>query len=120
MNSYQGLNERQLEALRHTEGPMLILAGAGSGKTRVITHKIAWLIEEKGVHPGEILAITFTNKAANEMKERVGALLGRPVGYMWMGTFHAMAVRMLRAYIDRIGYDRNFSIYDRDNQMTAA
>ncbi len=118
MNLYQGLNERQLKALQHTEGPMLILAGAGSGKTRVITHKIAWLIEEKGVHPGEILAITFTNKAANEMKERVGTLLGRPVGYMWMGTFHAMAVRILRGHIDRIGYDRNFSIYDRDNQMT--
>ncbi|NLY09220.1 MAG: UvrD-helicase domain-containing protein [Tissierellia bacterium] len=118
MEKYGRLNEQQLKALHCTDGPLLILAGAGSGKTRVITHKIAWLIENNNVHPAEILAITFTNKAATEMKERVSDLLNRPVSHMWLGTFHSMAVRILRRDIDLLDYDRNFSIYDRDNQIT--
>lgn len=113
-----GLNDRQREAVLHTDGPLLILAGAGSGKTKVVTHKIAYLIEEKGIFPGNILAITFTNKAANEMKERVGRLLSTNVDTMWMGTFHSICVRILRRDIDRIGYNRSFTIYDRDDQIT--
>ncbi len=118
MDYLEGLNDRQRQAVLHTDGPLLILAGAGSGKTRVVTHKIAYLIEEKGVFPGNILAITFTNKAANEMKERVAKLLSRDVSNMWMGTFHSICVRILRRNIDKIGYDRSFTIYDRDDQMT--
>lgn len=118
MNYLDGLNDRQREAVLHTEGPLLIMAGAGSGKTRVVTHKIAYLIEEKGVFPGNILAITFTNKAANEMKERVGKLLSTNVDTMWIGTFHSICVRILRRDIDKIGYDRSFTIYDRDDQIT--
>ncbi|MCF6465411.1 UvrD-helicase domain-containing protein [Clostridium sp. Cult2] len=118
MDFIEGLNERQKEAVLHTEGPLLILAGAGSGKTKVLTHRIAYLIEEKGIFPGNILAITFTNKAANEMKERVDYLLDGNMDDIWMGTFHSVCVRMLRWNIDKIGYDRSFSIYDRDDQIT--
>lgn len=118
MNFLEGLNDRQKEAVLHTEGPLLIMAGAGSGKTRVVTHKIAYLIEELGVFPGNILAITFTNKAANEMKERVSKLLNTDVESMWIGTFHSICVRILRRDIDKIGYDSSFSIYDRDDQIT--
>ena len=118
MDYISGLNDRQKEAVLHTEGPLLILAGAGSGKTRVLTHRIAYLIDEKGIFPGNILAITFTNKAANEMKERVEQLLDGDTGYMWMGTFHSICVRILRYNIDKIGYDKSFSIYDRDDQIT--
>lgn len=118
MDYISGLNDRQKEAVLHTEGPLLILAGAGSGKTRVLTHRIAYLIDENGIFPGNILAITFTNKAANEMKERVEQLLDGDTGYMWMGTFHSICVRILRYNIDKIGYDKSFSIYDRDDQIT--
>ena len=118
MDFLAGLNDRQREAVLHTEGPLLIMAGAGSGKTRVVTHKIAYLIEEKGVFPGNILAITFTNKAANEMKERAAQLLDTNVDSMWIGTFHSICVRILRRDIDKIGYDRSFTIYDRDDQIT--
>ena len=118
MEFIKGLNDRQKEAVLHTEGPLLILAGAGSGKTRVLTHRIAYLIEEKGVFPGNILAITFTNKAANEMKERVASLLDGDMDNIWMGTFHSIGVRILRRDIDKIGYERSFSIYDRDDQIT--
>lgn len=96
------LNNRQLEAVSNTEGPMLILAGAGSGKTRVLTTKIAYLIDELGVDSGSILAITFTNKAAQEMKERVQKLLNRPIDSMWIGTFHSIAVRILRINAEKI------------------
>lgn len=118
MDYLKGLNDRQRQAVLHTDGPLLLLAGAGSGKTRVVTHKIAYLIEEKGVFPGNILAITFTNKAANEMKERVADLLSANVDGMWMGTFHSICVRMLRRDIEKIGYSRSFTIYDRDDQVT--
>ena len=118
MDYLEGLNDRQKEAVLHTEGPLLIMAGAGSGKTRVVTHKIAYLIKEKNVFPGSILAITFTNKAAGEMKDRVGKLLDTNVDSMWMGTFHSICVRILRRDIHKLGYDRSFSIYDRDDQIT--
>lgn len=118
MDFIAGLNERQKEAVLHTEGPLLIMAGAGSGKTRVVTHKIAYLIEEKKIYPGNILAITFTNKAAAEMKSRVSDLLNIDVDHMWMGTFHSICVRILRRDIDKIGYERSFTIYDRDDQKT--
>ncbi len=118
MDYLAGLNDRQKEAVLHTEGPLLIMAGAGSGKTRVVTHKIAYLIEEKKIFPGNILAITFTNKAANEMKERVAELLDTDVDRMWIGTFHSICVRILRRDIDKIGYDRSFTIYDRADQIT--
>lgn len=114
----KGLNEQQTEAVVTTEGPLLILAGAGSGKTRVITHKIAYLIREKNVFPSNILAITFTNKAANEMKERTANLLNEDVDRMWIGTFHSICLRILRRDIDKIGYTKSFSIYDRDDQIT--
>ena len=114
----QLLNPPQLEAVKHTEGPLLILAGAGSGKTRVLTFRIAYLIREKNVAPFNILAITFTNKAAGEMRERVDRLLeGRGAG-VWVSTFHSACVRILRRYIDLIGYDTNFTIYDADDQKT--
>lgn len=118
MDYLAGLNDRQKEAVLHTEGPLLIMAGAGSGKTRVVTHKIAYLIEKKGIFPGNILAITFTNKAAKEMQERAAQLLDDNVDSMWIGTFHSICVRILRRDIDKIGYDRSFTIYDRDDQIT--
>ena len=118
MDYLKGLNDRQKEAVLHGEGPLLILAGAGSGKTRVLTHRIAYLIEKRGIYPGNILAITFTNKAANEMKERIENLLAGDVEDIWMGTFHSVCVRILRRDIDKIGYERSFSIYDRDDQIT--
>ncbi len=114
----EGLNDRQKEAVLHTEGPILILAGAGSGKTKVVTNKIAYLIDEKGVDPYNILAITFTNKASSEMKERVEGLIAYDTNKMWMGTFHSIGVRILRRDIDKIGYKNSFTIYDRDDQIT--
>lgn len=112
------LNNRQKEAVLHTQGPLLILAGAGSGKTRVITHRIAYLIEDKGVMPWNIMAITFTNKAAGEMRERVDELVGYGSDRIWVATFHSSCVRILRRYIERIGYENNFTIYDTDDQKT--
>ena len=112
------LNDRQREALLATEGPLLILAGAGSGKTKVVTSKIAYLIEELNVPSWKILAITFTNKAAKEMKDRVQKLIDRDISSMWIGTFHSICVRILRKNIERIGYNGNFTIYDRDDQIT--
>src|SRR5699024_5104618 len=113
-----GLNKEQQEAVKHTEGPLLIMAGAGSGKTRVLTHRIAYLVGEKGVPPRNMLAITFTNKAAREMKERVNKLVGAGSGQIWVSTFHSMCVRILRRDIDRIGYNRNFSILDSADQLS--
>ncbi len=110
------LNEKQYEAVVHTEGPCLVIAGAGSGKTKVLTHKIAYLLEEKNLKPWDILAITFTNKAANEMKERIEALVGEGVNDMWVGTFHSICVRILRRFIDRIGMERSFVIFDATDQ----
>lgn len=118
MSIYDTLNEQQREAVFHTNGPLLILAGAGSGKTRVLTHRIAYLIEEKGVNPWNILAITFTNKAAGEMRERVDKLVGFGSESIWVSTFHSTCVRILRRHIDRLGYDNNFTIYDADDQKT--
>jgi len=118
MNLIQGLNPQQKEAVLHTEGPLLVLAGAGSGKTRVLTHRIAYLIEEKGVSPFNILAITFTNKAAGEMKERLENLVGPKALDTWTGTFHSCCVRILRREIERIGFNRNFVIYDTSDQET--
>ena len=114
----QGLNDKQKEAVLTTEGPLLILAGAGSGKTRVITNRIAYLIREKGVSPRNILAITFTNKAASEMRERVEASIGIDAGGAWISTFHSACVKILRMYSHLIGYDNNFTIYDADDQKT--
>ena len=118
MSIYDTLNDKQKEAVFHTEGPLLILAGAGSGKTRVLTHRIAYLIEEKGVNPWNILAITFTNKAAAEMRERVDNLVGFGSESIWVSTFHSMCVRILRRHIALLGYDTNFTIYDTDDQKT--
>ena len=118
MSIYETLNTPQKEAVFHTEGPLLILAGAGSGKTRVLTHRIAYLIEEKQVNPWNILAITFTNKAAGEMRERVDKIVGMGAESIWVSTFHSMCVRILRRYADRLGYDTNFTIYDTDDQKT--
>lgn len=118
MSIYDTLNEQQREAVYHTEGPLLILAGAGSGKTRVLTHRIAYLIEERGVNPWNILAITFTNKAAGEMRERVDDIVGFGSESIWVSTFHSTCVRILRRHIDRLGYDTNFTIYDTDDQKT--
>ena len=109
----EGLNEPQREAVTYGEGPLLILAGAGSGKTRVLTHRIAYLVATGAVSPSEILAITFTNKAANEMRERAELLVGRRVRAMWVMTFHSACARMLRAHADRLGYTRQFTIYDQ-------
>ena len=113
-----GLNNKQKEAVLQTEGPCLVIAGAGSGKTKVLTHKIAYLIAEKNVAPWNILAITFTNKAANEMKERIEKLAGDVSKDIWMGTFHSVCVRILRKYIDRIGFDSSFLIFDTSDQRT--
>ena len=118
MSIYDTLNKEQRDACFHTEGPVLILAGAGSGKTRVITHRISYLMEECGVNPWNILAITFTNKAAGEMRERVDKLIGFGAESIWISTFHSMCVRILRRHIDQIGYDSNFTIYDTDDQKT--
>ncbi len=114
----KGLNDKQYEAVVATEGPCLVIAGAGSGKTKVLTHKIAYLIGEKQVKPWNILAITFTNKAANEMKERIGNLVGDVAADIWMGTFHSICVRILRRFIDRIGFDSSFIIFDTSDQRT--
>ncbi|MBQ8802040.1 MAG: DNA helicase PcrA [Tyzzerella sp.] len=118
MSIYDTLNNEQREAVYHTEGPLLILAGAGSGKTRVLTHRIAYLIDEKGVNPWNILAITFTNKAAGEMRERVDRIVGFGSESIWVSTFHSTCVRILRRHIDRLGYSTNFTIYDADDQKT--
>ena len=106
MNYLNGLNEKQKEAVLCTEGPLLVVAGAGSGKTATMTRRIAYLIGEKGVDPGSILAVTFTNKAANEMKERIEALTDRTRG-MWVLTFHAACLRILRSHIDKLGYGKD-------------
>lgn len=118
MSIYDTLNEQQKKAVFQTEGPVLILAGAGSGKTRVLTHRIAYLIDRCSVQPWNILAITFTNKAAGEMRERVDNLVGFGAEQIWVSTFHSMCVRILRRYIDRLGYDNHFTIYDTDDQKT--
>ncbi|WP_288657959.1 DNA helicase PcrA [uncultured Limosilactobacillus sp.] len=114
----EGMNDKQAEAVVTTEGPLLVMAGAGSGKTRVLTHRVAYLIEEKGVLPWNILAITFTNKAAKEMQERVGKLLGESANDVWVSTFHALCVRILRRDIEKIGYNRAFTIADTSEQRT--
>ncbi len=118
MSIYESLNEKQYEAVCFTEGPLLILAGAGSGKTRVLTHRIAYLIEEKGINPWNIMAITFTNKAAQEMRERVDQIVGFGSESIWVATFHSTCVRILRRHIEMLGYDTNFTIYDSDDQKT--
>lgn len=112
------LNNMQKKAVLHDKGPLLVLAGAGSGKTRVLTTSIAYLIEEKNIDPRNIIAITFTNKAANEMKERISNLLNMDVSHLWIGTFHSICARILRMNIDKIGYDKNFTIYDSSDQKT--
>lgn len=118
MADYTGLNQEQLNAVYHTEGPLLILAGAGSGKTRAITHRIAYLIEEVGVNPYNIMAITFTNKAAKEMRQRVDDLVSYGADDVWVATFHSTCVRILRRHIELLGYDRSFTIYDTDDQKS--
>lgn len=118
MSIYDTLNEKQLEAVQHKEGPLLILAGAGSGKTRVLTHRIACLMDEAGVNPWNIMALTFTNKAAKEMRERVDDLIGYGAGNIWVSTFHSTCVRILRRHIEHLGYGNNFTIYDADDQKT--
>ena len=115
----EGMNERQKEAVQHTQGPLLIMAGAGSGKTRVLTHRMAYILAEEEVHPWNILAITFTNKAAREMKERVSQLVGPQAEDMWVSTFHSMCVRILRRDIELLGYQRSFTICDPSEQQTA-
>ena len=111
------LNPEQKEAVMHLDGPLLILAGAGSGKTRVITYRIAYMMQRFNVAPGSILAITFTNKAANEMKERLSALVGERSQYIWCGTFHSIFARILRRHAEDIGYGKNFTIVDTDDQL---
>ena len=118
MSIYDSLNKEQAEAVKKTEGPVLILAGAGSGKTRVITHRIAYLLDECGVNPWNILAITFTNKAAGEMRERVDKLIGFGAESVWISTFHSMCVRILRRHIENLGYESSFTIYDTDDQKS--
>ncbi|MFV0361497.1 MAG: DNA helicase PcrA [Suipraeoptans sp.] len=118
MSIYDSLNKEQKEATFYTKGPLLILAGAGSGKTRVLTHRIAYLIEEEGVNPYNILAITFTNKAAGEMRERVDNIVGFGSESIWVSTFHSLCVRILRRHVDLLGYGNNFTIYDTDDQKT--
>ena len=118
MSIYDTLNREQREAVMQTEGPVLILAGAGSGKTRALTHRIVYLIEEFGVNPWNILAITFTNKAAEEMRERVDGLVSFGADQIWVSTFHSLCVRILRRHIDRLGFDNRFTIYDTDDQKT--
>ncbi len=118
MDRSSSLNEKQTEAVHQTEGPVLILAGAGSGKTRVLTHRISYLIKEKQVNPWNILAITFTNKAAGEMRDRVDQIVGFGAESVWVSTFHSMCVRFLRRFIDRLGYENHFTIYDSDDQKS--
>ena len=118
MSIYDTLNDEQKDGVFTTEGPVLILAGAGSGKTRVLTHRVAYLIEECGVNPYNIMAITFTNKAAGEMRERIDDMVGYGSESIWVATFHSTCVRILRRYIDRLGYSTNFTIYDADDQKT--
>ena len=110
------LNDMQELAVYHTDGPLLILAGAGSGKTRVLTHRVAYLIKEKGVEPYQIMAITFTNKAADEMRERIDKLVGFGADQVWVSTFHSACVKILRRFADRIDYKNDFTIYDADDQ----
>lgn len=118
-NLLNGMNPQQAEAVKTTEGPLLIMAGAGSGKTRVLTHRIAYLYIEKEVRPSNILAITFTNKAAREMRERIDGLLGNGIAEsMWVSTFHSMCVRILRRNIDRLGFSKSFSILDSTDQLS--
>ena len=114
----EGLNDKKYEAVINTDGPCLVIAGAGSGKTKVLTHKIAYLLNEKNIKPWNILAITFTNKAANEMKSRVETLVGEAAKEIWMGTFHSICVKILRNFIDRIGYEKSFIIFDTSDQKT--
>ena len=118
MDILEGLNDKQYEAVVNTEGPCLVIAGAGSGKTKVLTHKIAYIIGERKAQPWDILAITFTNKAANEMKERIAGLIGDQAKDIWMGTFHSICVKILRRFIDRIGFDTSFIIFDTSDQRT--
>ena len=118
MNIYDTLNPEQKRAVLHDKGPLLILAGAGSGKTRVLTHRIAYLIEHRNVHPWNILAITFTNKAAREMRERVDKIVGSGAEHIWVSTFHSTCVRILRRFIEYLGYGRNFTIYDTEDQKS--
>ena len=115
MGIYDTLNMQQKEAVLQVEGPVLILAGAGSGKTRVLTHRVAYLIDEYNVNPWNILAITFTNKAAGEMRERVDKIVGFGAESIWVSTFHSSCTRILRRYADKIGYGTNFTIYDADS-----
>ena len=110
------LNDMQELAVYHTDGPLLILAGAGSGKTRVLTHRVAYLIKEKGVEPYQIMAITFTNKAADEMRERIDKLVGFGADQVWVSTFHSACVKILRRFADQVGYKNDFTIYDADDQ----
>jgi DNA helicase-2/ATP-dependent DNA helicase PcrA len=114
-----GLNPEQARAVKHTEGPLLIMAGAGSGKTRVLTHRVAYLMAAKQVAPWNILAITFTNKAAREMRDQIGRLVGAVANDIWVSTFHSMCFRMLRRDIDQLGYDGNFTILDSSDQQSA-
>ena len=118
MNNYDTLNPMQREAVFTTEGPLLVLAGAGSGKTRALTHRVAYLIEEKGVKPWNILAITFTNKAAGEMRDRGNSRVEYGADSVWVSTFHSLCVRILRRFIENIGYTTDFSIYDSDDTKT--
>ncbi|MGL5435452.1 MAG: DNA helicase PcrA [Lachnospiraceae bacterium] len=118
MSIYDTLNPKQQEAVFHTEGPLLILAGAGSGKTRVLTHRVVYLIEEKDINPWNIMAITFTNKAAGEMRERVDKLVSFGAESIWVSTFHSSCVKILRRFIEHLGYNNNFTIYDSDDQRT--
>ena len=118
MNEYlKQLNPSQQEAVKATDGPVMIIAGAGSGKTRVLTYRIAYLMAEKGVDPFNILSLTFTNKAAREMKDRIAGMLGRPIEGLWLGTFHSLSVRILRRHAERIGLKSNFTILDTDDQQ---
>ena len=116
MDLLKGLNNKQLEAVEHFGSPLLVLAGAGSGKTKVLTTKIAYAVLEKNVNEYEILAITFKNKAGKEMKERIENIFKRDISSMWIGTFHSICSKILRFNIEKIGYSNNFTIYDRDDQ----
>ena len=118
MNLLEGLNDKQKEAVITTEGPCLVIAGAGSGKTKVLTHKIAYIIEQNEIKPWNILAITFTNKAASEMKTRIEKLIEEGAKEMWIGTFHSICVRILRRFIDKIGFGSDFVIFDTSDQKT--